>query len=282
MELLTIKTRIVILSSLVLASCTEIDWKGMFIPEESANDRFRQSETYNADNGFRQLNVENEAYSIFIMGDSHVGNTHNLGIFFTEARTAKAAAIVMNGDLTNGKKEEYEAFDTQLPLCGSVPYFSLAGNHDMNFDGWKEYWTRFGSSTYYFTISTPKNSDLYICLESGAATLGKNQMEWVRKVLKEKRSGYRHCVVFTHTNIFRLKMTEASLYNTEEMYQLMDLFARYNVELVVTAHDHRLNDDTLGNTTYIVLPALLEGAPDTGYMKLNVNESMLSYDFTMK
>jgi predicted phosphodiesterase len=282
MESPTLKKFTELLGLFILVSCTKTDFGGMFIPGESANDRFRQSQAWNEEKGFRRINVADEDYSIFVMGDSHVGSTQNLGEFLTEAKLKKAVAIVMDGDLTNGEKMEYEAFEKQLPLCGSIPYFALAGNHDMNFGGWKEYWPRFGSTTYYFTVSTPKNSDLFVCLESGAATLGKDQIEWFKNVLQEKRSGYRHCIVFTHNNFFKLKMTEASLYNNEEMYQLMDLFARYNVELVVTAHDHRLNDDTLGSTTYIVLPALAQDAPDTGYMTLRVNETTLNHEFIKK
>ena len=31
----------------------------------------------------------------------------------------------------------------------------MAGNHDLFYDGWKEFYSRFGSSTYLFTVKTP-------------------------------------------------------------------------------------------------------------------------------
>ena len=41
------------------------------------------------------------------------------------------------------------------------PVFLITGNHDLFFDGWKTFYEFFGSSTYYFTVSTPEVPDLY-------------------------------------------------------------------------------------------------------------------------
>jgi UDP-2,3-diacylglucosamine pyrophosphatase LpxH len=42
----------------------------------------------------------------------------------------------------------------------------------------------------------------------------------------------------------------------EEIHVLIDLFTRYNVNMVVNGHYHKRNTDILGNTTHIIMDAL--------------------------
>lgn len=260
-------------------SCEKIDIKGMVINEDSADERFLQSKKWNDTNLFTEITLTKEDYSLLAMGDSHIGNCINLDVFFNEAVSKKASAVLLAGDLTNGDYKEYIELIKHLPDKKSLPYFIMAGNHDMNFNGWEYYKKIFKTSTYYFTVKTPVASDLYICLETGSATLGKKQLNWLSEILKTKRSEFRYCVIITHNNFFRKRRTEASLMNPEEIHVLLDLFIRYNVNMEITAHDHHRYSESLGGTRYIVMPALTEDADQPGYLQLNVRSTGLNYEF---
>lgn len=259
--------------SMILCSCEKVDFAGM-VENDSANERFRQSMRWNNEHGeAREIHVPEDDYVIMVMGDSHIGKCGNFDRFLRTATENGAAAVLLAGDLTNGHADDYDNLEKHLPERSSMNYFVLAGNHDMNFGGWDEYRRRFGTSTYYFTVKTPAASDIYICLETGGATLGKLQLAWLTGILKSQRQLYRHCFVITHNNFFRNRRTEASLFNTDEMQCLINLFVTYNVEKVFMAHDHHTSDDFFGNTEYIVVPAVTEEAENPGFLKLIVSTS---------
>jgi hypothetical protein len=262
----------------MISSCEKIDFTGMVVPGESADERFEQSIECNG-NQFKELNIISYDYTIFSMGDSHVGNTDNMDQFFSRLKSVSPVAALLAGDMTNGKTEDYDAFQNHLPAGDSLPVFMVAGNHDMNFGGWQRYHDRFGSSTYYFTVRTQAASDIYICLETGGATLGKEQLEWLTGVLKIIRPDYRYCIVLTHNNLFRTNHTSGTYLNVEELYILIDLFAEYGVNTVITAHNHERSLQVLGGTTYITLPALTEDLDNPGFLQVNISSNGLDYKF---
>ena len=198
----------IILSFLIFifTSCEKMEMRGFFSSYENVNSRFEQSDEWNSQNGHTEKTILQKAYQICVMGDSHVGATENLDKFFKAALDEDAKAVVMAGDLTNGHKEDYEVFSEHLPLKDSLMYFAIAGNHDLYFDGWKHFYSIFGSSSYFFVINTPEESDLFICLDTGGGTLGSKQLNWFKKFLEIRRSSYRYCVVFSHNNLFRCRI----------------------------------------------------------------------------
>jgi predicted phosphodiesterase len=263
----------------VFTSCEDIDLSGMFLPGETVNQRFRQSMGWNAAHPFREIHVESERYHVLSMGDSHVGGTHNLGQFLNAAQTTGAAAVVMTGDLTTGNADDYETFARCLPAVDSVQMFFVTGNHDLFFDGWSQFYTRFGSSSYLFTVSTPSAVDLFICLDSGSGTLGEEQLDWLEEVLVTSRENYRFCTIFTHNNFFRNRHTGSTNPLNEELLFLMELFTIHRVGLVITAHDHKRHAERFGNTTYITMDALMDGLDYAGYLHLAVSDGGIEYRF---
>lgn len=261
------------------SACEKIELKGFFTSYENVDSRFEQSIEYNRKNGHVEISVPQGSYSIFAMGDSHVGGAENLDRFFKNARDENAAAVVMVGDLTTGHKEDYEVFSEHLPLKDSLMYFPLIGNHDLYFDGWRHFSSLFGTSSYFFIVNTPDDSDLFICLDTGGGTLGEKQMEWFKGLLESDRQSYRYCTVFTHVNLLRLRPTASTNPMVEEIHVLMDLFTRHNVNMVVTGHDHKRNTDILGNTTHIIMDALQDENDMASYLRLSVSKENIDYSF---
>ena len=59
----------------------------------------------------------------------------------------------------------------------------------------------------------------------------------------------------------------------------MDLFLTYQVNLLITGHDHEKSVEVLGNTTYITMDALLDGFSQAGCLKLHVKNQGVDYSF---
>jgi predicted phosphodiesterase len=271
---LTKKLSLLLAISLMLGACSK--------PEdiaETANQRFTQSMDWNKSHPSREIVVPSDDYLILSMADSHVGGTNNLDSFFNIAKTRKASAVVMVGDLTTGSEEDYTVFDKHLPFEDSLQLFFTTGNHDLHYNGWKEFYARYGSSTYLFTVKTPNATDIYICLETGGGTLGDMQLDWLINVLQTLRSNYRHCMVFTHNNFFRTRHTDSTNPQVEELQVLLELFTKHHVDMVITGHDHKQDVVVFGITTYIVMDALKDGLSNAGYFQIRVKNGNIEYEF---
>jgi hypothetical protein len=270
---------LIAISMLVTACSKDENNAIVFTSKESVNQRFNQSMKWNSNHPFREIGVPSDDYFILATGDCHVGGTNNLDSFFNNAKTMNAAADVIAGDLTMGHVKEYELFKQHVPDQDSLPSFVVVGNHDLHFNGWEEFYTLFGSSTYLFTIKSPVATDLYICLDSGGGTLGLDQIEWLSNILQTSRDNYRHCFVITHNNLFRFRHTDSTNPPVEEIEVLIELFTKYHVEMVITGHDHKQDAVLFGLTTYIVMDGLKDGLSNAGYFQLRVNKGKIEYKF---
>ncbi len=266
-------------AAIALAGCDKFELRGFVASYESVEQRFGQSMNWNENHSYSQIVVSDDNYTLFVMGDSHVGGTDNLDIYFRNAIDENAAAAVMVGDLTTGHAEDFDKFYDRMPPEDSLNIFPVVGNHDLYFRGWQKYHQLFGSSTYYFTVKTPSAEDLFICLDSGGGTLGKRQLKWLKDILGTLRADYRRCVIFTHVNLFRIRKTTSTNPNIEELQVLTDLTLRYNVDAIITAHDHKRNVVELGNTLHITMDALLDGYKYASYLKIIIKEENLTYKF---
>jgi len=273
------KTILLLLLVFSFSSCDQFEMRGFVVAYEQVNERFDQSMDWNYDHPYAQLVVPADDYSIFSMGDSHVGGTENLDFLINEGISSGATAAVFVGDMTTGHIEDYDVFYSHLPEAGVLPYFPIVGNHDLYFDGWKKFQQLFGTTSYIFTVKTPEANDLFICLDSGSGTLGSKQLQWLKNLLKAERSEYRNCIIFTHNNLFRIKRTFSTNPFVEEIRELADLCVRYEIDMVVTGHDHQRNVVTLGNTVHITMDALQDIKEDATYLKLNINQGDLTYQF---
>ena len=273
------KVIVPLIIGLIFSACNYADMGGMFVVNESVNERFEQSLEANKLNGNTELIVTVDDYNIAVMADVHIGGTENFDKAIQLVKGSNTTALVLNGDICNGNAYDYDSLEQHLPKKADLMYFMLAGNHELYFGGWNEYYSRFGSSSYYFSVKTPTASDFYICLDSGSGTLGSKQLNWFKELLENSRNNYRRCIVFTHNNLYRNRHTLSTNPTNEELLVLTELFTKYKVDMVVTGHDHFKNVIKLGNTTHITINALHDGFMYAGYFQLNIKEGQLSYEF---
>ena len=259
------------------SSCEIFEFRGFFLSYEDADERFSQSMAWNNINPYIEIITDEDNYLIYVMADSHTGSTYNLNYFFMNAIENNAVSAVMVGDLTTGHAVDYRVFYNALPDRNELITFPVAGNHDIYFDGWKQFRSLFGTSTYLFLVTTPGGSDLYICLDTAGGTLGKLQYEWLAQILKDERHKHRRCIVFTHNNILQFRKIATTTPNLEELYALNELFIVHQVDMVITGHDHQKDYREFGGTKYISLDALVDGYKFAGFIKLMVNDGNLSF-----
>lgn len=268
------KNRLLILiaGSILWASCLkEADFTGLVRSTDRIEKRFAQSMEWNSQHLFKNIVVEDEEYKLLITGDVHVGSSstiNNYLKFLQRGEEEDITSLVFVGDISTGREKDQQTFKSHLPDPAVKPSFVMVGNHELYFDGWKYFYQLFGTSTYYFTVQTPSKNDLYICLDSGSGTLGKDQLQWLKNLLETRRNMYDRCVVFTHSNFFRDHHTASTSPLTDELLILMDLFEKHNINMVITAHDHKRALNQLGDVTYITLDALRDDAKNASYLIL--------------
>ena len=195
-----LKYIISIIVAISCVACDKYDFQGFFVSpsKERVNKRFEQSIEYNE----KHLNdtliaTQNENYRFYVASDVHVKTTaEHLALFIDIASNDKQSLYTaILGDITDQIGGLQIAYDTIENHKTTSIVRTVAGNHDIYFDQWAEYFNLFGSSTYYFIVKTPTASDLFIALDSSSGTLGKKQMDWLHQILEEKRSQHRNCVI---------------------------------------------------------------------------------------
>ena len=271
-----------------LTSCTKnIDLMGLFYTiNESPDERFEQSMSYNAEYGYDKITGVPDDYEVYAMSDIHVDfSTDNLDRFVSDylADSVAAPFALCLGDLINATGH-FDLFDEHVkPVsdAGRKIYYTV-GNHDLYFNQWPEFRSRYHTSTYWFEVQTVSNfKDLYIAIDSGNGTLGRDQRDWLENLLKDKQNqGYRHIIVFTHTHFFKKDTSQGhtSNFNLEETYDLLDLFDRYDVSMVLQGHSHARDLTLFKDVVYLRIDALEDHYPDAFYTILKVG-NYINYEF---
>lgn len=272
----------------LMASCSKnLDMLGMFTSvSASPNERFEQSMQYNKTHGYDKILVDEDEYKLYVMSDTHVDNsTRNLDTFVNNylADTTAAPFAIHLGDLIN-EKGHWDYYKTHIdPIAkdGKTLYHAL-GNHDIYFDQWSEFKQRWNTATYWFEVFTPSGAkDLFINLDSASGTLGTDQREWLGNLLGDKSlQGYRNIIVFTHTNFFKKDASQGhtSNFSMEETYDLTELFAKYNVNMVLQGHSHYRDLTIFKEVKYLRLDAIEDAADEAYYTILNVGNN-INYEF---
>ncbi|MBQ8721754.1 MAG: metallophosphoesterase [Paludibacteraceae bacterium] len=269
-------------------ACDKYDIQGFFVSpsKERVNERFEQSMAYNEQHQNDTLITTNqEEYLFYTAADVHVKTTaEHLAKYIDIAKSdEKSLFTTILGDITDQKKGLFIAHDTIENHKDNSIVRVLAGNHDIYFDQWSEYYELFGSSTYYFVVKTPTASDLFIALDSSCGSLGKKQMDWLQQILEEKRPQHRHCIIMTHTHFFDRDMSQfpTGNFSVEETAMLTNLFTKNNVNLVISGHDHHNETYNFNGVQYLVLDDIQDLDPEPTYFVVDVKKDTITFERTL-
>ena len=269
------KHLILLTATLVLASCNRLDVTGMFFSSGThTEDRVAQWLEWNDQHSATVINGAPDQYNIYVCSDIHLeGNTDRISQFLQhEYADPSGLFSIVNGDLANESgPRPFRLLDSLLRLpSASDTCFVTIGNHDIYFDCQQYFQQYFHTSTYTVTVQTISGAkDLFVFLDSGNATHGQRQLQWLRQLLQQ-RDQYRHVVVSTHTCLFRTSYnystTPAANLPEEEYYQLLDLMSDHNVSLFLMGHFHHKEQHTLGGVPYVMTDNLNEQKDQPSYL----------------
>lgn len=264
---------------LLLFSCNnDLDEAGFLHSKYSVEERFEMSQNWLSQSPPKHLTTSDSTYSIFFFSDSHIGTSLEVRQMLNKADTI-ATAVMGAGDVCRGHMDSYDSLEAVINDYPSLPIFMTTGNHDLYFGNWPEFYNRFGASSYYFTITNPTGSDIFIMLDSGSGTLGASQLNWLTDLLETKRSLYRNCIIATHLNFFRDGMSIICGLPPEELYPLMNLFIEHNVNYVISGHEHKRYENKLGPTQFITLESLHDEESNSSWMELEISDDKCEYNF---
>ena len=276
---------IALIAVVVFAACDEYDIQGFFMTpsKERVNERFAQSMAYNLEHQEDTLILASqEDYMFYTAADVHVKKTaEHLARYIDIAKDDERSLFAtILGDITDQKGGLAIAYDSIENHKSNSIVRVLAGNHDIYFDQWQEYYDLFGSSTYYFIVKTPTSSDLFIALDSSCGSLGKKQMRWLEDILIEKRSAHRHCIIMTHTHFFDRDMSQfpTGNFSIEETAVLTDLFTKHDVSLVISGHDHKNENYNFNGVKYLVLDDIQDLDLEPTYFVVNVTSENIGFE----
>jgi predicted phosphodiesterase len=268
---------------IIILSCDscmkDADLSGFLYSSNPVNERVKMSLEWNMVNPGKDLAIDDSDYSLLFAGDSEVGGTKNFDTLLARSSKYGVAGIVLVGDLTSGDPIGYDILVHEVETKNHGSAYFILGNHDLFFNGWDNYYSYFGSSTYAFTICTKDTSDLYICLDSGNGTIGSRQLRWLEELLKKERKNHRFCIICTHVNFFREHHTFSANPLVDELHVMMDLFFRNSVDMVIMGHDHHRSEEIFGGTHYITLDACFDGFEDASYLRLEIKNGKLISGF---
>ena len=275
----------IILVAGIFVCCETIDIKGLIMPTGDVVDkRFEQSMSITDNKAVANIEAK-ESYTFYVCADPHIDNTNeNLREFSTRLRNSKDAMFgIVLGDCYNRISALPTYIEALKYVAGvqatDTPIFSLLGNHDIYHRGWDKYSEQLGASVYWFDVQYATGGDLFIALDSASGTLGKQQMDWLRKFLAEERDKYRHCVILTHTNLFYTDNSQLGSSNMalEETAALTELFSRHRVTLCLQGHDHYREDLVLGGVRYTIVGTISDNAQRAEYLTIRLSDKGAEY-----
>lgn len=280
-----------ILAAIAFASCSlpNYDLPGMFngtSPEVAT--RFSESMAYNEQYGEIHLSVPAD-YRIYICTDSHIDTTHrNLERFVLDYKTDTLCPFAIHlGDLINGTgyyDNALRTLQTEPAMAHHDTLFITPGNHDIYFNQWTDFRSRFHTSAYWFDTydrTTGERLDLFVCLDSAEGTLGTAQIKWLRNLLKEKsQQHYRHIILFSHTHLYKQDGSQehTSNYAMEETYEITGLMGKYGVDMFWCGHDHNRQVTNYAGATCIIVNTCQDPDPHPYYMVVDMG-SQINYQF---
>ena len=282
-----VRVIILVIVSLGMCGCNQLDLKGMFMPTgEGVEKRFRQSVEMNSDLKVEGVKTQ-ESYTFYVATDPHVAETHdNLDVFNDALRNdAEASFGVILGDCIDVKDNlpaymDALSYSPERHACNHK-IFHVLGNHDLFFNGWVNFKEIVGPAVFWYEVSFDGGKDLYVSLDTATGSLGRKQTDWFKSFLAERRADYRHCVILTHTNFFYTDGTQGSSGNMpfEESMALIDFLGKNDVSLVLQGHDHFREDLTYADVRYVVLGAISDVIEEPEYLKISVSKDSIDLEF---
>lgn len=249
-------------------------------------------------NNIKEKVNEKPLFSFAVLADTQIGfleNSKQESLNFEKAiqviNKQKPSFIVICGDLINSPFNKSQVFEFQriiLRLNKKIPYYLLAGNHDVFSQPTEKslsfYHENFGKDYYVFSKENIDffvlNSNLFYSYNQ-CPEKAKEQFVWLEKQFSKNSNKRR--IIFSHHPLFINNFFEEnSKYNLpkEIRYSLLFLFKKYNVETVFSGHYHRYIEHNFLNIKLITTIAIGKAFDEVGegFILVNVFKSRIEIE----
>ena len=186
---------------------------------------------------------ESDEFHFIVLGDAQFDDTTGFNRIIDQVRGLYPAFVVQVGDLIDGYdsdlaliQEEWQRFQNQISPISDIPYYAIAGNHDVYGDNktpdadleriFEDTWgPLYFSFTYKNALIIGLNSDS----KEAPERVSDEQIDWMNAILS--KSDAEHKFVFMHRP--PMLMTNAPV--------LHQAFVRGGVQQVIYGHHHHLH-----------------------------------------
>lgn len=213
--------------------------------------------------------------------------------------------VVTLGDMVD---RDWASFDAVLPLYENLrhPHAMVIGNHDAQVIsehlatrtpaiGLPKSYYQFSLPGYRFIVIDGNDLSLYCTAGNGEqrqqaqamlnlleqekhlqaqpwnGAVGLRQLEWLENTLHYARLHHETVLVFGHYPV--APENRHNLWNCE---QLVEMLCRYQVRAYFAGHDHEGNYARIGNTDFITLKGMVDGADRLPFARVEVKNGELT------
>ena len=185
--------------------------------------------------------------------DTHIWHTRpeaNTRLLYTmyQASARDADVIILTGDLCEGGDMNSFRQVHSLLTNSDVPVFVLPGNHDRDpvGSGYSNYMSFFGPD--YYTANIGPNIFL-VMANTHVAVVNSTQVGWIERDMRASDAEIK--ILGLHYSISNLRYTDESSANA-----LMRICSENNVDIVLTGHTHRDDEEWINGTLWLQTTSL--------------------------
>jgi hypothetical protein len=220
-------------------------------------------------------------YSFAVVGDLHIagGDTARLTRILTAATAEGDAFAIFLGDIVDrGVRTDQEAFRAAITAAGwDGRVFTVAGNHDVFYDGWESYRALNGPSHYVFDAGNAR----FVVLDTADGTVGETQRAWLTGELGKARPA--HVFLLSHyLPVVPGLRTYLKLADVREAEDLMKLAVSHRVSGWLGAHYHSYVLGSADGVQYLVAGGgggrRMDPVKEFFYARVSIDGSTVSYE----
>jgi Icc protein len=208
----------------------------------------------------------NADFSFAQISDTHIGfskapnkdvvGTYRLAMGKIAALKRRPDFLLHTGDLSHlSKASEFDTVEQVIRETRIPQTFYVPGEHDVFVDQGKQYLARFGAKTQgtgwhsfdYHGVHFLGLVNVADLKPGGLGTLGREQLEWVKKDL-EGLSSSTQVVVFAHVPLWTVYPKWG--WGTDDGEQALALMRRFGAVTVLNGHIHQVMQKVEGNVTF--------------------------------
>ncbi len=194
--------------------------------------------------------TKGDNFSFVVFGDNK-NSVFSFPKLIKEVNKENIAFSLETGDLIDNMIDggsEYKIYLNQIKKL-KKPLLVVPGNHET--EGMSSaYYYLFGKAYYAFAY---KNSYFLMLDGSHETGMGPQEISWLKQKLKNVKN-YKHTFVFMHIPIHDPVKDSIVKSQFDEPFasKLQNLFDKYKIDMIFTAHEHGYFTGKWGNTPYIV------------------------------